>query len=82
MSAAVFALGMGAGAFGALFGVGGGVILVPVLTLWLGVPMPAAVGTSLFCVIASSPGLMSSSSPRLTSNMRSTVRCFGTTPFG
>lgn len=49
-------LGVGAvaGAVGALLGVGGGVILVPALTLLLGFPLRAAVGVSLVCVVAMS----------------------------
>jgi uncharacterized membrane protein YfcA len=42
----------GAGAFGAVVGVGGGVILVPLLTLFLGVPVHTAVAISLLGVIA------------------------------
>ena len=42
----------GAGAFGAVVGVGGGIILVPLLTLFLGVPVHAAVAISLLGVIA------------------------------
>jgi uncharacterized membrane protein YfcA len=36
--------------------VGGGIILVPVLSLWLGLPITVAVGVSLVCVIATSSG--------------------------
>jgi hypothetical protein len=43
---------IGAGAFGALVGVGGGVILVPFMTLFLGVSVPNAVAASLLGVIA------------------------------
>lgn len=43
---------MGAGTFGAVVGVGGGIILVPLLTLFLGVPVPTAVAVSLLGVIA------------------------------
>ncbi|HEY5519227.1 MAG TPA: sulfite exporter TauE/SafE family protein [Candidatus Limnocylindrales bacterium] len=43
---------VGAGAFGALVGVGGGVILVPLLTVFLGVPVTNAVAVSLLGVIA------------------------------
>ena len=46
------AAAFGAGAFGAVVGVGGGIILVPLLTLFLGVPVHAAVGISLLGVIA------------------------------
>lgn len=49
-------LGFFAGAYGALVGLGGGVILVPVLSIWLGVPIKTAVGISLVCVIATSTG--------------------------
>lgn len=48
--------GLAAGAFGAVLGLGGGVLLVPILTLGFGVPLTAAVGTSLVCVIATSTG--------------------------
>ena len=37
-------LGFFAGAYGALVGLGGGIILVPVLSIWLGVPIKTAVG--------------------------------------
>lgn len=39
--------GLLAGAFGGLFGVGGGIILIPLLTLWLGATQHQAHGTSL-----------------------------------
>lgn len=48
--------GLVAGAFGALLGLGGGILIVPLLTLAFGVPLQAAVGTSLVCVIATSTG--------------------------
>lgn len=48
--------GLFAGSFGALLGLGGGVLIVPILTLGFGVPLPTAVGTSLICVIATSTG--------------------------
>ena len=49
-------LGFFAGAYGALVGLGGGIILVPVLSIWLGLPIKTAVGISLVCVIATSTG--------------------------
>jgi len=52
----LFLLGLFAGTFGALVGLGGGIILVPVLSLWLDVPITQAVGISLVCVIATSSG--------------------------
>lgn len=48
--------GLAAGAFGALLGLGGGILIVPILTLGFGLPLTAAVGTSLICVIATSTG--------------------------
>ena len=48
--------GLAAGAFGALLGLGGGILIVPILTLGFDVPVTAAVGTSLICVIATSTG--------------------------
>lgn len=49
-------LGFGAGTFGAILGLGGGVIIVPVLTLLFSVPIEKAIGTSLVSVIATSSG--------------------------
>jgi uncharacterized membrane protein YfcA len=34
-----------------LFGVGGGFVIVPALTLALGLPMPVAIGTSLAVIV-------------------------------
>ena len=51
---ALAVLGLLAGCFGALVGLGGGIIIVPVLTLLFDLPMQTAVGTSLVCVIATS----------------------------
>lgn len=48
-----------AGILGALTGLGGGVILVPLLTIGVGVPMPYAVGASLVSVIGTSSGAAS-----------------------
>lgn len=47
-------IGVVAGAFGALFGVGGGVVLVPLLSLVAGLELRAAVGISLISVAATS----------------------------
>lgn len=43
-----------AGAIGALFGLGGGVLIIPFLTLVEGVPLPFAVGASIVSVVATS----------------------------
>lgn len=45
-----------AGLLGAMTGLGGGVVLVPLLTLGLGVDIRYAIGASLVCVIATSSG--------------------------
>jgi uncharacterized membrane protein YfcA len=57
--AAVMAAGAGAGGLGALLGIGGGVFLVPFLTLALGVPIRQALATSLITVIATSSAILS-----------------------
>jgi uncharacterized membrane protein YfcA len=46
--------GMAAGLFGSLLGLGGGVLLVPLLTLGFGLPLREAVGVSLVAVIVTS----------------------------
>jgi len=51
-----FGVSIGAGVFGALLGLGGGVILVPVLTLVLGIDIHYAIGASIVSVIATSSG--------------------------
>lgn len=48
--------GLGAGFFGSLVGLGGGVIMVPVLNIVFGLPIKAAVATSLCAVCATSIG--------------------------
>ena len=47
-----FVASIGAGGFGALIGVGGGLVLVPLLTVGLGVDVHAAIAVSLLGVIA------------------------------
>jgi uncharacterized membrane protein YfcA len=47
-----FAASVGAGGFGALIGVGGGLVLVPLLTVGLGVDVHGAIAVSLLGVIA------------------------------
>ena len=46
--------GAAAGVFGSLLGLGGGVLLVPLLTLGFGLPLREAVGVSLISVIVTS----------------------------
>src|SRR5580700_2461465 len=52
----VWALSALAGFLGALTGLGGGVVVVPALTLALGVDMKYAIGASLVSVIATTSG--------------------------
>ncbi len=42
------------GIFGAMLGIGGGVLLIPLLTVFGGVPIKTAISTSILCVIATS----------------------------
>jgi len=46
--------GVVTGVFGSLLGLGGGVLIVPLLTLGFGLPLREAVGVSLVCVIMTS----------------------------
>ena len=52
----LFAGALLAGLLGSLTGLGGGIVIVPLLTLGLGVDIKYAVGTSLVAVIATSSG--------------------------
>jgi len=52
----IFAGAVLAGAVGSLVGLGGGVLLVPMLTLAFGLPIQYAIGTSIVAVIATSSG--------------------------
>jgi uncharacterized protein len=55
-TAVVFAGALGAGLLGSLTGLGGGVVIVPLLTIALGVDVRYAIGASLVSVIATSSG--------------------------
>lgn len=48
--------GIAAGIFGALLGLGGGMIVTPILTVFLGVDIKYAIGASIIAVIATSSG--------------------------
>ena len=64
------AAGGAAGIFGALLGLGGGILIVPLLTLGFGLPFREAVGTSLVCVIVtSSAAKVASASTTATTSM-------------
>ena len=49
-------VGLGAGIFVAIFGIGGGMIVTPVLTLLMGLDIKYAIGASIISVIATSSG--------------------------
>jgi uncharacterized membrane protein YfcA len=55
-SAIIAAGSLGAGLLGSLTGLGGGIVIVPLLTLALGVDIHYAIGASLVSVIATSSG--------------------------
>jgi uncharacterized membrane protein YfcA len=59
-SALVFAASAAAGFLGALTGLGGGVVITPVLTLLVGVDLHLAMGATLVSVIATSSGAAAS----------------------
>ena len=54
--AAIFAISILAGLIGALAGVGGGILIVPSLTLLFGIDIRLAIGASIVSVIATSSG--------------------------
>ena len=55
-AAALFGTSLAAGAAGAVLGLGGGILLIPVLTLFYGVDLRYAMGASIVSVIATSSG--------------------------
>lgn len=61
--------GVGAGLIGALFGLGGGILIVPILVLVLEVPMHNAVAASLMCVVATSSAAASRNVSRGVANV-------------
>ncbi|MFI5226931.1 MAG: sulfite exporter TauE/SafE family protein [Candidatus Limnocylindrales bacterium] len=62
--------GIGAGIFGSLLGLGGGILLVPLLTLGFGLPLREAAGISLICVIVTSSAAASVYLERHVANLR------------
>jgi uncharacterized protein len=63
-------LGFFAGLLGALTGIGGGVLLTPILTLHFGIPIRQAIGTSLVAVITTSAASSSVHLQRHTTDIR------------
>ncbi len=62
--------GFGAGVFGSLLGLGGGTLIVPILTLGFGLPLREAVGVSLVAVIVTSSASASVFLQRHAANLR------------
>jgi len=63
-------LGFVAGLLGALTGIGGGVLITPVLALYFGIPIRHAIGTSLVAVITTSAASSSVHLQRHTTDIR------------
>ena len=53
-SARLLAQGLAVGLFTGLVGAGGGFLIVPTLSLWAGLPLRSAIGTSLFIIVLQS----------------------------
>jgi len=66
----IFGSSFAAGLLGALTGLGGGVVIIPLLTLGFGINIKYAVGTSLIAVIATSSGAAASYVKEGISNIR------------
>jgi ribosomal protein S18 len=69
--ALMLAGGVAAGAFGSLLGLGGGLLIVPLLTIGFGLPLREAVGVSLVCVIVTSSASAGVYLQRRQANLRS-----------
>ena len=62
--------GVGAGLFGSLLGLGGGILIVPLLTFGFGLPLREAAGVSLISVIVTSSASAAVFLERHTANLR------------
>jgi uncharacterized protein len=69
-SLAVLFTSIGAGAVGAILGLGGGILLIPILTVFYGVDLHYAMGASIISVIATSSGAAASYLRTGLSNLR------------
>jgi len=70
VTALLVILGFCAGLLGALTGIGGGVLLTPILALHFGIPIREAIGTSLVAVITTSTASSSVHLQRHTTDIR------------
>ncbi len=62
--------GIGVGIFGSLLGLGGGLLIVPLLTIGFHLPLREAIGVSLVCVIVTSSASASVFLERRVANLR------------
>jgi uncharacterized protein len=68
--AILFLVSIFAGAFGSIIGVGGGLVVIPVLTLFLGVDIHFAIGASIVAIIGTSSGAASTYVKDKVTNLR------------
>jgi uncharacterized membrane protein YfcA len=82
LSARLVLLGFFAGLLGAMTGIGGGIILSPILALHFGIPIRQAIGTSLVAVITTSAASSSVHLQRHTTDIRLGMTLELATAFG
>jgi uncharacterized protein len=66
----LFTISIFAGIFGSIVGLGGGVVIIPVLTILLGVDIHFAIGASIVAIIATSSGAASTYVKDKVTNLR------------
>jgi uncharacterized membrane protein YfcA len=81
-SVVLLVMGFFAGMLGALTGIGGGVLLTPILALHFGIPIRQAIGTSLVAVITTSAASSSVHLQRHTTDIRLGMTLELATAFG
>ena len=70
-------LGFAGGLMGAIAGLGGGILITPILSLYFGIPIHQSIGVSLVAVIATSTATSSVYVERHLTDMRlGTTRCW------
>jgi len=79
---ALMLIGVFAGAFGAVFGLGGGIILIPVMTIVFGLDPTTAAAASLVGIVATSAGAATRSLKKGTTNIRLGLLLETTTSIG
>ena len=82
LNALLLLLGFFAGMLGAMTGIGGGVLLTPILALHFGIPIRQAIGTSLVAVITTSAASSSVHLQRHTTDIRLGMTLELATSFG